>query len=379
VINTIETLKSSPLFNLSLSSKELFHSNFLYWVGVNYPNEFGEFFAKYLNEKPSKTCIIEIFREKNNIDISFKYSNNQELLIENKVKSIPSIKQLEDYSKKHTDGRNYILLSLSEPTFFQSNKTIKIGNASWHYLSYSNLKDLFKEIIGKTENNYHKLIIEDYQLFIDALIKINQYSEFKEKEVFDFHSLESNQIYKSLKDIRLHDFYLKKKYELFAYNVYERLKDLEKNIIDFGQKLNWKNDSPVIVMGSGMTNGSGLMDMKYLISKDFTLGVQIQGDSYRMVAEDNNGEIAKKVKENLENNGLWFDFNRSFPNEKNIYPKPPKKFNRFKDGFKREVFFYKSVKLGTNRTIDEITDIILEDVEHIETNISDIQKIIKLA
>ena len=28
----INYLKTSPMFNLSLSSKELFHSNFLYWI-----------------------------------------------------------------------------------------------------------------------------------------------------------------------------------------------------------------------------------------------------------------------------------------------------------------------------------------------------------
>lgn len=49
---TIEKLKISPLFNLSLSSKELFHSNFLYWIGRTYPSEFGGIFSKYLNEKP---------------------------------------------------------------------------------------------------------------------------------------------------------------------------------------------------------------------------------------------------------------------------------------------------------------------------------------
>ena len=67
--DTIEKLKKSPLFNLSLSSKELFHSNFLYWVGHNYPSEFGGLFSKYLNEKPEDSCIKEIFRERENIDL----------------------------------------------------------------------------------------------------------------------------------------------------------------------------------------------------------------------------------------------------------------------------------------------------------------------
>lgn len=35
-----EALMASPLFQLSLSSKELFHSNFLYWLGKQYPRLF---------------------------------------------------------------------------------------------------------------------------------------------------------------------------------------------------------------------------------------------------------------------------------------------------------------------------------------------------
>jgi hypothetical protein len=36
--NHVQRLKKSPLFNLSLASKELFHSNFLAWLCEAYPN-----------------------------------------------------------------------------------------------------------------------------------------------------------------------------------------------------------------------------------------------------------------------------------------------------------------------------------------------------
>ena len=61
---TINKLKESPLFNLSLSSSELFHSNFLYWVANNYKKEFGEMFAPYLKEVPSDLTIHNVYREK---------------------------------------------------------------------------------------------------------------------------------------------------------------------------------------------------------------------------------------------------------------------------------------------------------------------------
>lgn len=42
---SVKTLQDSPLFQLSLTSKELFHSNFLYWLGVTYRDLFKETFS----------------------------------------------------------------------------------------------------------------------------------------------------------------------------------------------------------------------------------------------------------------------------------------------------------------------------------------------
>jgi hypothetical protein len=45
----IQELKSSPIFNLSLSSRELFHSNFVFWVASIEQQSFREEFAKALS------------------------------------------------------------------------------------------------------------------------------------------------------------------------------------------------------------------------------------------------------------------------------------------------------------------------------------------
>lgn len=142
---------------------------------------------------------------------------------------------------------------------------------------------------------------------------------------------------------------------------------------DFSSPLNWHNKSPIIFMGYGMTRGLGLMDLKYLISENIALGIQIQGEHYRMIVEEPVGKIAKRIKGELDSNDLWFDLAKSFPNEK-IYPKPEKGFNKY-----GETFFYKSVKLGTKMKIRDIVDIILSEVEWIETNFKEIEIIITKA
>lgn len=359
--DTIEKLKGSALFNLSLSSKELFHSNFLYWFAQNYPAEFGSMFYHLIKEQPDDPAIVSVAREKENIDLSFTYANQQEIVLENKVKSIPYIGQLKRYSKNHNEFRNYILLSLSEPLFFDTENKMLINGATWYYMSYSMLLKQLRIVAEKIRLPYHKSIIQDYLEFMEGLIEVNNLCMLKENDYFDFHSLRENKVYRSLMEIRLHDFYLKKKYELLAYEVFKKMKSMGKKVTNFGSHLNWENNSDLIYFGFGMTNAQGLMDVKYRVSDDLVLGIQVQGEHYRMFVEDKSGLSARKIKEKLED-GYWFDFNRSFPGQR-IYPNPEKRFNKYGN-----TFFYKSVKLGIRRRIKDIVNAIISDVAHIEAN-----------
>lgn len=362
--NIINKLKESPLFNLSLGSKELFHSNFLYWLGNKYPNEFGKIFKKFLKIETDDNEAKDFQREKSNIDLSFKYKDGQQILIENKVKSIPYIEQLQKYSKKHASdtNNNFILLSLSKPEFINSDN-IWNESTKWHYLSYKELSSKLQSMSELISYEYHNQIVKDYCEFIDNLVKINNKIKLDSDGYFDFHSKE-NRFYKELQKIRLHDFYLKRIYELFTFHIYEKVKKMIKRsnveLIGFGLPIKelWGNDNESIFISHGMTRGQGLFDLKYKVSDHLLLGIQIQGDHYRMVVEDNNSQIAKKIKEELVKLG-WFDFSESFPNQ-DIYPKGEKDFNKFGDNF-----FYKSVKLDPNLKIDKVSEIILNDIQKI--------------
>jgi hypothetical protein len=367
----IKKLERSALFNLSLSSKELFHSNFLYWFGQNYPEEFGQMFIHFLNKRPDDTRIISISREKENIDLIFKYSNQQEIILENKVKSVPYFGQLKKYTGKHVESRNYVLLSLSEPLFFYSNKQININGTVWHYMSYFELSDHLKKVVDNFNDPYHRYLIDDYIVFVEGLTGVSTLCMVKEDDFFDFHSLKEDQVYQQLMKIRLHDFYLKKKYEMLAYEVFKKVKSLGKQVMDFGQHLKWEDNPAKIYIGFGMTNAQGLMDLKYRVTRDLVLGIQVQGEHYRMFVEDSNGKIAFRIKEKLEN-GYWFDFSHSFPGEK-IYPKPEKRFNKY-----GKTFFYKSVKMGTKKRISEVVNNIIKDCEHIENNSEEIIKLTEI-
>ena len=111
--NIIKNLKNNFLFQASLGSKELFHSNMLAWLleQKNDRNEFEvlKFFIKQFTGEDSPTFIEQEFlefrieREEQNIDLTIKWKDGKNwnlIFIENKMKSIPTPKQLNEYDDK---------------------------------------------------------------------------------------------------------------------------------------------------------------------------------------------------------------------------------------------------------------------------------------
>src|ERR1700676_1892052 len=111
----VDILRSSPLFQLSLGSKELFHSNFLAWLFETYPQESGRALSRFLKKDEGSAVMLPVLREQKNRDLTINFKNGQQLVIENKVKSLPYIEQLELYSEGATEDQNFLLLSLMPP------------------------------------------------------------------------------------------------------------------------------------------------------------------------------------------------------------------------------------------------------------------------
>ena len=97
----VEKLNNNPIFQLSLSSKELFHSNFLAWLAEdkNTQTLFKKSLSTWLGEDTFdyNTDCMEVKREYKNFDFSIceKIINDEEsetgkirLVLENKFKSI---------------------------------------------------------------------------------------------------------------------------------------------------------------------------------------------------------------------------------------------------------------------------------------------------
>jgi hypothetical protein len=400
--NEIRLLKKSPIFNFSLSSKELFHSNFFAWLlndlsteenGEVLTNLFWSLICGKLSLAPEYTEYSipsirfdeknnqhnNILREKNNTDLQFEITNNNDkkrIIIENKVKSLPNLEQLENYIRdtlKPNKSKNipkaddyiFILLTLHEPAEIMSDgrkikfdNDDKLDNIHWHVLNYCDIIEILGLFIENekcqsyiiSNDKYKAYVIKDYIELIKALIKIDDKSGINiETERFDWSR---NSFYKQLFPLRIADFYLKKKYSSLFTIIYKRLGSKENQLPTISEGDCWlaKNKKKCIYISTGFSYAMGLVQVKYKFESDMWLGIQIQGDQFRIFVEGFKESKPEKLAEEL-NNQNWFDFSKIFP-DGIVYPKSDKKeLNSFSG-----VFWYKNVKIPPTTTISDLID-----------------------
>jgi hypothetical protein len=377
----VNKLKKSALFNLSLSSKELFHSNFIYWVANECLNksgleEFGELLKSYFPTIPkdSKCSVIE--REKGNLDLKFQFNSDRNvhyLILENKVKSSIYLNQLKKYSKGNKNQNTFAVLSLNKPHLFGENESIDVNGYVWFYFSYYKLLKLLDKFTkSKIIGSYETDIIKDYIGFTSSLVEISNSISVKDNQCFHHYD---NDDLRELKGVKLHDLYLKKVYEEFAFKVHQKLKkDFAHKLTPFGEA--WFNENKEIFVGHGFTRSTGIVEVKYRVSQNFLLGIQIQDNSYKILIESfktnkksESPRTAFNIKEDLLNQGLWFDLRHI---SDYTYPRGNAVFNKY-----GSTFFYKSAKLSENLTVKEIINYIIRDVKLIDKNQDEIRLLIK--
>jgi len=396
----INSLKESPIFNISLTSKELFHSNFLAWLCEQFPEEMGTVFSQFINRKDGDLAIArneKIKREEKNIDLQFSLKNGQHIIIENKVKSLPYLKQLEDYTRKYSDKAkySYILLSLSKPTHLfreiDDKIEVKINDSTyyWKYMSYEFLSKLLRiELIEKksNKNQYITHIISDYISLIENLCKINALTNVNEKDKFDIYE---NYIYKSFGDdsIRLGDYYIKKISENLAVKILLKVKKIvkENNLVEVGAvgyNIKPEKEKEYVNVNSSIVKGfNGEVRLYYRINKRVTISIELSKTYYRKMLHVKNsfkGEKKEVIKysnfyhpdekaQKVNNELHWFSFDH-IPREKKDKYNPKNDFNRFWDTR------YKQCKLNSQNTFGDIIGYFIEDFSYAITIKNDLLK-----
>lgn len=381
----ISDMARSPLFQLSLSSKELFHSNFIYWIGKQYKKEFSNFWKEVLKSDDIEIKSIE--REKQNIDLTINLENGRKIIVENKVKSVPTKSQLEMYGAKH-ENCDFVLLSVAD------NTDIAKETKGWKFISYKELKEKFLYKIKTCGMRYEEELIRDYCRVIDFMTGVFEHlNKEYDKPYLEFIGRTKNKILEDLKEVRFSDAYLKHFTQLMVRNIQKKIKETFKNKETFiANKIQAVDGMKVgdIVLEYGFTRSQPLVTMGFLLSKNENsnrfLSVQIQGVQMRMVVcedvpKDKRSsldvfDIAKKLQEH----NLWI----SEETVKEILKIDEATLlgdGKDKTGFNSyaKKFVYKYVDLSKVKPSiinKEIEDMFIDTIKYIEENKEKLTKII---
>lgn len=328
VINELEELHQNPMFRISLGSKELFHSNFLAFLW-DCDKQAKKAFLNMINDllpRDKKINISEllkkegltIYREKENLDLCICHTENNkeciDIVIENKVKSIPYIEQLNEYRQtaakpqyKNSTAVTYILLTLAE--VFPNKEAIE---RDWNIITYDQLVEAIKQYYRK--NNIEPRLqqyVADYTDFIDKLSALQIVDKFNDEP---FHNPAIIEAYHKKK---LSDLYLKQRGSYFICMLLKKITEAQKSNrlgkIDIKQgaksQASGKNvvdnsKNAIIYLASGMNRGKSTITIHiYPKESQSSYALQIEGNQYRHMFIQS-GLIAKrneKIEQHLNN------------------------------------------------------------------------------
>lgn len=386
--NASDALATNPMFHMSLASKELFHSNFLYWLWISDAKAFLKLLDNLSDcEDFSKMDPkqIEVKREYQHFDLCVVEKGNPHnvlLLIENKVKSIPYIEQLEQYTAQLNDfsEKSYNKLSrkVKAQTSYDKNKQYKkvlltlmqnipdeekIKQDGWSIKNYEHLVTSIKSYSKHTTNinEDEKLFIKYYQEFIEQLNSLVQ--GWSDTFKIGNSVLLNENLYKVANELRLHDLYGKLYYSWIACELNTRLKNAQllggwgkNNDKSISAKAEYTKVQPMITIAIPE------------VYKGAEFCIQIQGNHYRhAIARPN--ETFESVKGEFENKKDVCDFWWT--------KKYTKKFTHFGG------FIYKYWKLKeevaknqfTEQTVNDLIVYIIKDLKKLKQKKNDWQNI----
>lgn len=381
----IDKLKSNFLFQISLASKELFHSNLLAWIleqKVDNREYVLKFFLELIGVKVNKSDKISeliILRESFNLDLLIKCKiNNKEsiIAIENKIKSVPTSEQLKNYDKlkdvKTASTKRFLLTLLDSEI-----------ETDWSKITYRNhIIPFLSKLNDIPELNPDlKFVTEKYIRFLDNLDCIsNNCIDNLESRNYDFYT----DNYNDLKYLRIHDLFLKYAHSKISDLIKEQIKPLnEKFNKTFSESFkDLKNNQ--IYISSSFSNSTGISDIKICIAENFIIGIQLQGKILRYYTEVVDEEdIEKNIKfaQNLLINKLWFvdrfcNNNLLLGNGNSeqlfITTGENRAFCTYDKGL--FIYLYKDIKDYNTKPIRNLVDFIVNEIQYVYQSIDEIRK-----
>lgn len=284
----IDYLKNSIVYTMSLGSKELFHSNI--W---KYLIESDKEFAKVLFPAINVKGIKKVERENNHRDLTITVQNKDEefiYIVENKLKSLPTLEQLKKYTAKEKKFKEGVL------TGIQSSIIVRNLPTGWTFLAYKDIAKKIRDIANVSRTVLvmkNRLIINEYceciekiDVLLSHIFKINE----QRLSYIDIETLSEIRLADIAKKHIADDFY---KYFMDNYlSAFNALCPNEFTLIEPEMKIADRSKNPVF-------------DFRF--AKDnFVIGVQIEATEFRIIAQTNAINQHDKIFLILSKYG-WFD------------------------------------------------------------------------
>ena len=231
----LANLNAIPIFKMSLGSKELFHSNFMeYLWSIDKQKFIGLINNLFGYVVLNSSTTYELSREKENFDICIHHQDDNkntiyDVIIENKVKSIPNKQQLDTYVVKGANHKQakYLLLSLIE-NFPDKAKIEEEG--IWTIVNYNHLHAAIDKSFPNDASK-HSIYIQDYLEFIHLMQEL-------QKEIIPTNFIDETlwPNYDDYKTYRLHDLYIKLRGLKFLAMLKNKLEDrgIASDIVSIG-------------------------------------------------------------------------------------------------------------------------------------------------
>jgi hypothetical protein len=380
-------LRILPMFKMSLGSKELFHSNFLdfLWSIESRRERFIRLINILLRDSSQKQLDQNIdyvlSREKENFDICLYHQKGKgkifyDLIIENKVKSIPRKDQLEEYENKVNNKGEARLVLLTLVDYFPCKNEIQ----NWCIVSYEKLAHSIEETYKGVDASL-QIYIDDYCSFVRKLHKL----QLQIVNSFDSQYYFNNDELALFRSMRLHDLYIKLRGSLFLSFLAKRLNTCNVHIMPFTyvdkssrKKRSFKYedirdfcsiDSNVhIFLECSIQQGNGMV-AAYVYrrrSEDYIYEIAIQNDQYRHGINSVEARGGKTGDRGLQN--VWdvvsardsAFFNHICGKEVSF---PIDSYNKY-----RPEYVYKYVKIDDKR-VEELLRIMTDDINNVVNKI----------
>ena len=206
-------LLANPLFHFSLGSKELFHSNFWYWLGTLDPLETARLFLPTVRDGQLCTFKREETKgakkgQKAQVDLVLYVDGKKALVIENKTKDIVKQNQIERIQRNHQNSAGDIKFLLV--TLFDHYVSLDSNWALLRYDELANRIDISRFKIGE----YEKLSLERYKAFLCSLHHLQQSLPITDS--YDFTEKAAPNLFHQLNEIKFWETYVKMRGHVFA-------------------------------------------------------------------------------------------------------------------------------------------------------------------